>query len=405
MSSTIVDLVRAARAHQAEGRLDEAAQLLEQCRQIDSGDINYLIGRADLMRVRGRIDDALACYRQLFRKAPRVPALFDNCALMLVEAGRLGQAEEVLLQGLGLNPGTGSLLRNLGILYSDAGQPDRGVGLVREAIRLDPRNVKLRIDLGNVLIRLRRYAEAEQEFRAADALCPDDAGILNNIGGALRHQRKIGAAEEIYRRALAVHPDDPDLANNLAGLLRLQGRIAEAKEWYGRALALRSPWPQVHSNLIFCLDFDEAAGLEEQAAARREWQQQHEAPCLPAVQPIDRARDPERSVLRIGYVSADFNFHSASDGFGSVLLNHDRDRFHVTLYSNSDLEDPRTQDFIEIADRYRRVRLMTDDQLAAQIRRDEIDVLVDLSGHSAGNRLPVFARRPAPVAYTTSRNC
>ena len=94
MSSTIVDLVRAARAHQAEGRLDEAAQLLEQCRQIDSGDINYLIGRADLMRVRGRIDDALACYRQLFRKAPRVPALFDNCALMLVEAGRLGQAEE-----------------------------------------------------------------------------------------------------------------------------------------------------------------------------------------------------------------------------------------------------------------------------------------------------------------------
>ncbi|MFC3227254.1 tetratricopeptide repeat protein [Marinibaculum pumilum] len=400
MPPSIVDLVRSARAEQAAGRLAEAARMLERCRKIDAEDFNYLIAQADLLRELGRIDEALDLYRRLLGRAPRVAALFDNCALMLVQAGRYGQAEAVLQEGIRQNPDAASLLRNLGILYADLGRPDQGVGLVRDATALAPRDATLRLDLGNVLVRMRQYAEAEKEFRIADELRPNDPGILNNIGGALRHQRKIAAAEEVFRSALQRHPEDPDLNNNLAGLLRVQGRIGEAKELYRRALALRTPWPQVHSNYIFCLDFDEEAGLEEQAAARREWHELNEAPHLALAPPLQRVRDPDKKVLRIGYMSGDFNFHSASDGFGSVLLHHDRSRFHVTLYSNSDHEDSRTEEFIKVADRYVRARMMSDDRLAALIRQDEIDVLVDLSGHSAGNRLPVFARRPAPVQAT-----
>jgi len=111
------------------------------------------------------------------------------------------------------------------------------------------------------------------------------------------------------------------------------------------------------------------------------------------------SRDPDRR-LRIGYVSADFRTHSAAFCFKPVLLNHDKTRFEITCYSSSLQEDGYTKDFRRAADRWRNVTQMSGDEFSAQIRADQIDILVDLSGHSAGNRLGVFARKPAPIQVT-----
>lgn len=397
---TILELVQAARVLQKAGRLDEAGQLFEDARARWSEDIVFLIGHGDYLRATGRIEEAIGAFRKAIGLAPKMPALYEHLSVLLLSLGRDGESEEALRQGLSENPGAPTLLRNIGSFLADTGRGREGLEFLMDAVSRDPRSANLRLDLGNLLVKLRMYPEAEAEFRKVLAARPGDPGVLNNIGGVLRHQSRLAEAEAAYLEGLRASPDDPDLNANLAGTLRLQGRIGDAKAYYERALALRSPWPMVHSNLIFCLDFDEDAGLADLAAARRLWQEAIEAPLLAAARPLDRRAHPDRKVLRIGYVSADFNMHSASDSFGAVLLQHDRRRFHVTLYSGSEIEDRRTAEFIAQADQFHRVHLLSDDDLAALIRRDSIDLLVDLSGHSAGNRLPVFARRPAPVQAT-----
>ncbi len=378
----------------------EARELYRQAGERAPDDVSYLIGFGDFLRASGRVDEAVTTLRKAVSLSPKLGPLYEHISMLLLSLGRQAEAEEALRRGLAENPGSASLLRNMGSFLSSSGRSEAGIEYLCKAVEANPESSDLRVDLGNLLIRMRRYAEAEAEYRKALELSPNDLGVINNIGGALRHQFRLAEAEAVYRDALGSFPDDPDLNGNLAGALLQMGRVGEAKTFYARALALRSPWPGVHSNLVLCLDFDEEAGLAEQAAARRHWQEVNEAPFLGTAAPFQAPPDPDRKVLRVGYVSADFNWHSASDGFGPVLLNHDRASIHATLYSCSHVEDQRTQEFIARADRFRRVHLLSDDDLAALIRKDGIDILVDLSGHSAGNRLPVFARRPAPVQAT-----
>src|SRR5581483_9633989 len=109
--------------------------------------------------------------------------------------------------------------------------------------------------------------------------------------------------------------------------------------------------------------------------------------------------DPERRIV-LGYVSSDFRHHSAAHVFGAVLRRHDHAAFEVVCYSCSPLRDSLTEEFERIADRWVDASRLTDEELASRIRQDGIDILIDLSGQTAGNRLAVFARKPAPIAVS-----
>jgi predicted O-linked N-acetylglucosamine transferase (SPINDLY family) len=153
------------------------------------------------------------------------------------------------------------------------------------------------------------------------------------------------------------------------------------------------------SNYIYVLDMLDSTSLEQAFRVRRDWNERHALPLAALIRPHANTADPNRR-LRVGYVSADFRRHSASTAFLAVLERHDPAVVEVVCYSNNLYEDDVTERFKACASIWRCVGAMSDDELAAQVRADEIDVLVDLSGHSRGNRLLAFARKPAPVQVT-----
>jgi predicted O-linked N-acetylglucosamine transferase (SPINDLY family) len=223
----------------------------------------------------------------------------------------------------------------------------------------------------------------------------DRPGLLLVTAVQLLNRGDLFRAEDLIRRVLAAEPDHALAWSCLGSALERLGDLGGSLEAFERATEVNPSDPRILSNHIFALDRAASTTLERAYAVRRRY---HE---LVAVAPRPHAndRDPDR-VLRVGYVSGDVRQHSAMFGCGPVLLNHDPSAVETYVYSVTPEHDWLTDAIRGGVQHFRECVSDTDDELEARIRADGIDILVDLSGHSAGNRLPVFARKPAPVQVT-----
>ena len=168
---------------------------------------------------------------------------------------------------------------------------------------------------------------------------------------------------------------------------------------FERALALAPGEGYVRSNLLTCMNYQGQARSEDVLDAHRNWWKLLEQTLAPSQQAPLREPDPQRR-LRIAYVSADFRFHSVAFFIAPVIEHHNREHFEITCYANVTSPDANTDRIKAMSDNWRDIASLGDEEVAASIRSDGIDILIDLSGHTVGNRLPVFARRPAPVQVT-----
>jgi protein O-GlcNAc transferase len=215
---------------------------------------------------------------------------------------------------------------------------------------------------------------------------------------ALEHQRfgRLDEAEDVYRRILSRHPDKAGVLNNLANVLKDTGRIVEAVEVCRSALALEPANAEIHSSLCYKLlfhpEYDRAEIYREQC----EWNRRHGGSSPLAIDHDFKSNGR----LRIGYVSPDFYGHAECFFVIPLLKSRDRQQFEVHCYSSVQNPDKATDLIRASADVWHDVRQLNDDQLADEIRRDRIDILVDLTMHMAFNRLRTFAPKPAPVQVT-----
>ena len=199
-------------------------------------------------------------------------------------------------------------------------------------------------------------------------------------------------------QTVAVEPIFPDGHNNLASALKHIGQFSEAELEYRKTLELRPDFAQAHSNLIMLLHYAPGKSPQEILAEMRAWNDQHARPLAHLRKPQDRNRDPRRK-LRIGYVSPDFTGHIVGLNLLPLFLNHDPNEFEIYCYFNGPKEDEFTLNFKKAA-ALRDIRRLSDQAAAELIRQDQIDILVDLAGHTADNRLLVFAQKPAPIQIT-----
>ena len=247
----------------------------------------------------------------------------------------------------------------------------------------------------------RQHAEAGrfEDFlnycRDIGELHPHDLNTQLDIGVLLSTYGFLAAARVSYERAQAIAPSDLRATINLANLAREAGDHGEARRNYADLLARLPDHPIIRRNALTSLEYDpEVTDTERhtQAKAWGEWAiTQAGGP-----QPRPPLRYFGNSPLRIGYVSADLCQHTVGLFLRDVLKAHDPQRVQVIAYSAGQVKDCVT-DEIRAACQFRDISVLNDAQLAQQIREDRIDVLVDLSGHTAGSRLTVFAHRPAPV--------
>jgi predicted O-linked N-acetylglucosamine transferase (SPINDLY family) len=227
-------------------------------------------------------------------------------------------------------------------------------------------------------------------------LRPDFVEAHYNLGVLFNDRSQLDEAIASYQRVLALNPAYTDARNNLGNTLKERGEFTAALAAFRQALAATPDRPSVHSNLIFTLYFDPESTEPMIAEEQQRWNQRFSEPWKRRVPPHDNHRDPDRR-LRIGYVSPDFWDHVVGRNLRPLFQYRDPRHFEVVCYSGVARPDELTAEFQRHADLWRSTTGVSNDALAEKIRADNIDILVDLSLHSSGNRLAVFTRQPAPV--------
>jgi predicted O-linked N-acetylglucosamine transferase (SPINDLY family) len=285
---------------------------------------------------------------------------------------------------------------NLGVALASAGQHPEAIASLRRALALAPKSADAHAGIGASLQALGRHAEALDAYALALALEPRFPEAHNNAGNALQALGRFEEAIRRYEQAIAARPGYADALGNLGNALRALGRHAEALARYRQALAAGPGQSQTHSNLLLTLNYmsgiEPAAVFEEHCA----WAALHADALAASAPPHANDRDAERR-LRVGYVSPDFCGHSVAWFLERVLPAHDRRQVEVHCFSDVARPDAMTAALKRSADRWHDVVRLDDAGLAGLVRGHGIDVLVDLAGHTAGNRLLAFARKPAPV--------
>ena len=354
-----------------------------------------------------RFEEAASCYAQALRLQPDHVDALNNQGVVLQTLGQLEAALASFERSLKLRPNSHETLNNVGVLHLVLGRLDEAEARFRRSLKLQPGYTEALTNLGGLLLQRGQPAEALAACAQAVAAAPADARAHDMMGTVLRGAGRVDEAIASYERALAFIPNGPNGPNgpnaaniwlNMAGTLQVAGRTEDATAAYRRSLALDPASTIAHSGLIFSLDLTHGAA-EEARAERRRWNERFGQAWRQRPLAHANNRDPERP-LRVGYVSADFYHHSAATVFMPILRAHDKSQVRVYCYSGATVSDSITAEARALADAWHDVAHLSDDQLDALIRPDQIHVLVDLSGHSPGNRLPVFAREPAPVQVT-----
>ncbi len=284
---------------------------------------------------------------------------------------------------------------NLGNALQEMGQLDEAIAAYRKAISHAPELADAHYNLGNALLAKGQVDEAIAAYRQAIALRPGYCEARNNLGNALKEKGQPEDAVAAYREVIALRPNFAAAHNNLGNALKDLGQLDEAIAAYRQTIALNPGYAEAHSNLLFALHHP--PGCQPQAIAEeyRRWERRHAGPLKKLIRPHANDRDPSRR-LRIGYVSADLREHPVGRFLLPLLAHHDRPRFEVFAYAQLAVPDSMTQRLRGGIDQWRSIVGLSDDQAAELVRRDQIDILVDLSGHTANNRLLVFGESRHP---------
>ena len=347
----------------------------------------------------GRLSEAEGVCQQMLQADPDHPFTLHLLGVISHQTGKSGQAVDLITRALSINPDNADAHNSLGNVLKDLGELDQAVDSYQKALTLKPDYVVAHYNLANALKELGKLDEAMSSYHKALALKPDYAEAHNNLGIALQDLGRLDEAAASYHRALAINPDYPEAHNNLGNALQDLGKPDEALAGYHKALAIKPDFADAHSNLIFIQDLISNIDQNAQQAERKRWNDTFILPLAAKTEPHTNLRDPDRR-LRIGYVSADFRRHSACQGFAPLILDFDRSRFDVICYDATLVADRTSQTLRAAASAWRSIRGISDEVLARTIREDKIDILVDLSGHSRGNRLTVFGDKPAPLQVT-----
>jgi predicted O-linked N-acetylglucosamine transferase (SPINDLY family) len=387
-----------AMAQQRAGNLAQAEALYRQILDLQPQhpDALHLLGLA--AHQQGRRDEAIALIDKAIAIAPTA-AMYANLGHVFHSCGELEAAATLFRHACELDPANAEFHNNLGSALHDQGKLSEAINTFLQAIALQPDHAGAYCNMGVAAYDLGHLDEAIRCYQTALSLDPDSAIAHNNLGNALRAIGNYDDAAPHFERAIALAPDYALAWSNLGNLVREQGQAEQAAELYRQSLALNPQQPGVHSNLLFTLLSLADASPDDIFAEHRRFADRFEAPLRPDWRQHDNRRDANKR-LKLGYVSGDFRDHAVAYFFEPILAGHDRTQIEVFCYYNNFEQDAVTQRIAAACDHWLPCKSLSDEALAQRIREDGIDILIDLSGHTANNRLLMFARKPAPVQMT-----
>jgi len=393
------------------GNLNEAIEVYERIAALkpDLPEAHNNLGGC--LQRSGQVVEAIAAFETAIKLKGDFPVAKSNLAAAYFEwgnalsaKGQTAEALEAFQQAVALKPDFIEALEKIGQCLQSLEKFDGAVAAFQTIIRLKPEAFEAFNNLGIGLKSKGQLDEAIASFRQAIRLKPDLAEAHNNLGNALRAKGQLDEAVAALRQAVRLKPDFAQAHNNLGLALTDIGERDGAIASLRQAIRLNPDFVVAHSNLIFILHFHPGYDAKMIQEELRRWNRQHAEPLKKFIQPHANSRDPDRR-LRIGYLSPDFREHVVGQILSPLLREHDRRQMEIFCYANVERPDVRTDELRRHADVWRSILGMSDSHAADLIRRDGIDILVDLALHTAGSRLGIFAQKPAPVQATYLGYC
>lgn len=376
------------------GQLEDAAASYRRALKIkpDYAEAHNNLGNT--LRELGQLEDATVSYRRALKLQPNYVDTHFNLGNTLKDLGRLDEAIISLRRAAELNPALVAAHNNLGATFKELGRLDEAVSSYRRAIELDPTLATAYSNLGAALQELQRFPEAVSSYQRALQLRPDYAEAHCNLGIAMKKTGRFDEAVACYRRAAELQPDYALARSELGGALKDLGLIDEALVSFRQAVQLKPDSPEMFSNLLFTMNYANLSPAACLVEARRYGQLVTSKATAPFTTWMCDAQ-PER--LRVGVVSGDLNLHPVGYFLESLLPQINPDRIELIAYPSDakcDVLTTRIQPFFKA---WKPIVELSDADAAKLIHADGVHVLLDLSGHTGKNRLPVFAWRPAPA--------
>ncbi|HTY69416.1 MAG TPA: tetratricopeptide repeat protein, partial [Alphaproteobacteria bacterium] len=352
--------------------------------------------RGNACATTGDVAAGIRHYRLAIAADPEFAPAHVTLGAALQTLGQLQDAQNAFERGVALDPKRAEAHYGLANVHLALGRLDEAVQQYQRALELRPEFPEALLHLGVALARRRQFDLAASAFRLALSFKPDLAEAHGNLGSALRSMGQFDAAEASFRAALTLKPGLVDAQTNLGLLLFDQGRIGEAISIYDRAIDASPGHVAAWRNRIAAVLYDPRRDEADHQEMLRRFEARFAQPLQTRYAAPGRDRDPDRP-LRIGYVSSDFVDHPIARNLEPVLANRDRRRYELLCYAETPQPDWMTGRLRDLADLWRDTTGLTDDDVAAQIRDDRIDVLVCLASRLDKGRPLLAAYRPAPV--------
>ena len=341
---------------------------------------------------------ASASFEKTLQLQPDYAPAYVNLGNIL-EKEQFDAALAAYQKALSLEPENSEFHNNIGNLFLLRGLPHEAIAHYQRAMAVDGSKPNGYLNMGSALIALGDAKKAVEYCRSAVRLQPNFALAHSTLAVALQELGQVQLAASAFAEALKINPNSSSARCNFGSLRLHEGGLADAIEQYNLAL-LEDPESEVtNGNLLFAMNYHPDLPAEEIFAAYRRFDQAIAVPLKDTWRAFANPRSLARR-LRVGYVSPDLRNHTVMRFLEPVLASHDRQAFDLYAYAELIIEDAVTARAKSLITHWRKTKGISDEALAALIRNDQIDILVDVAGHTAGNRLKVFARKPAPVSVS-----
>jgi predicted O-linked N-acetylglucosamine transferase (SPINDLY family) len=299
-----------------------------------------------------------------------------------------------------LLPQDAEVFNNLGVVLRDIGRLSDSVGALSRSIKLKPNFAQAYSNLASTLNDLASHVAAEQSARKAISLKPDYAKAYNNLGSALKAQGKIIDAIQAYSKAIEFDPIFPEAYSNLGEAHKDIGNYQKAEICYTKAIESKNYFFVAYSNYLFSLNYrvdydkDFAYHKATQFGALVNEKPHH------VYETWSKTTIVEDGRIAIGFVSGDLRTHPVAYFLMSLVKHIDKKRFKLVAFASGPRADDTTIQLKNQFDDWIDIFGMDDANAASRIHATSVDVLIDLSGHTGHNRLPLFSYRPAPTQIT-----
>ncbi len=341
-------------------------------------------------------EEAEKLIRRAMIKEQNVPTFYNSLGDILRAMNRNDEALKAYEYSLEIKPGSANALEKLGHTHLAMGNYNEAVKCFKLVATVKP---DMASNIALIYADVGRFDLAMQEYKNILEKNPKHFETLNNLAGICgdkyaRYEEAIG----YYNRALEIQPNRSEVLSNLASTYKNLGQLDKSIVYFKKAIEAKPEDPILYSNLLMAMIYASTVTPEDVMDVARKYGDRFAKPLL-SRRPFKNVKNPDRK-LKIGFVSPDFRNHPVHTFFEPIALNADREKFEIFAYSHTKVEDFVAQRLKAEVDHWRDIRFINDDDAAELIKSDMIDILVDLTGHTGGNRLLIFARKPAPIQIT-----